>query len=209
MNPFDDPAAAAHYEDWYDGPGSRADALEKRLLRKLLLPSVMTILEVGSGSGHFTRWFRDLGYLAVGVDSSKAMLAEANRRNGTTYIEGDGLSLPFADRSFDVVALITTLEFVSDPARALMESGRVARQGLLLGVLNRHSILTWRYRRSGKPLWRSARFFTAGELSRLVRVALGDRVRSVRWRTTFWPWPCNRDCILPWGGFIGMSVTIG
>jgi trans-aconitate methyltransferase len=83
VNPYDDPAAAAHYEDWYDGPGSRTDALEKRLLRKLLLPSVTTILDVGSGSGHSTRWFRGSGYLVVGADSSKAMLAEANRRTYT------------------------------------------------------------------------------------------------------------------------------
>lgn len=205
MNPFDDPAAAAHYEDWYEGPGSRADALEKRLLRKLL-PSAKTVLEVGSGTGHFTRWFRDLGYSVMGLDSSEAMLAEANRRNGVAYMKGDALSLPFVDRTFDVVALITTLEFVSDAAQALTEAGRVARQALLLGVLNRHSLLTWRYRRSGKPLWTAARFFTPRELARLVRASLGDRVGSVRWRTTLWPF--GSDCALPWGGFIGMAVHL-
>lgn len=208
MNPFDDPATAARYEDWYVGPGSRADALEKRLLRKLLPPSAGTILEVGSGSGHFTRWFRDLGNTVVGVDQSAAMLSEANRRNGVAYIKGDALALPFADRTFDVVALITTLEFVTDPRQALTEAGRVARQGLLLGVLNRHSLLTWRYRRSGKPLWKTARFFTVGELGRLVRASLGERVRSVCWRTTLWPIEIPIGVPLPWGGFIGMMVSL-
>jgi ubiquinone/menaquinone biosynthesis C-methylase UbiE len=129
-----------------------AIALEKHLLRKLLLPTAKTILEIGSGTGHFTRWFRELGKTAVGIDRSAAMLAEANRRNGVAYVKGDAVVLPFADRTFDVVALITSLEFVCDPRQVLAEAGRVARQGLLLGVLNRHSILTWGYRRSGKPL---------------------------------------------------------
>jgi hypothetical protein len=52
MNPFDESSVAERYEDWYVGPGRRADALEKRLLRKLLLPSAKTILEVGSGEGN-------------------------------------------------------------------------------------------------------------------------------------------------------------
>lgn len=206
MNPFDDPALAVQFEDWYSGPGSRADMLEKGLLRKLLIPSVKTILEVGSGTGHFTRWFRELGLFAVGIDPSVAMLAEASRRNGVTYIQADAVSLPFADRTFDTVAIITTLEFVSDSAQALKEAGRVARQEVLLGVLNRHSILTWRYRRSGKPLWKSARFFTPSELSGLVRSSLGKRVQSLRWRTTLGTF--GRDCVLPWGGFIGMAVQV-
>jgi len=206
VNPFDDPALAARYEDWYSGPGSRADALEKELLRKLLIPSVKTILEVGSGTGHFTRWFRDIGLFAVGIDPSAAMLAEASRRNGVTYIKADAVSLPFADRTFDGVAIVTTLEFVSDPLQVLKEACRVARQELLLGVLNRHSILTWRLRRSGKPLWKAAHFFTPSELTRLVRSSLGERIKSVVWRTTLGTFGCN--CVFPWGGFIGMAVQI-
>ncbi len=208
MNPFDDPGAAAHYDEWYSGPGRRADQLEKRLLRKLLDPQVRTILEIGSGTGHFTRWFRDLGFLAVGVDRSAAMLREAGRRNGATYVRGDAGSLPFADRSFDAAAMITALEFVPDPARALAEAGRVARCGLLLGVLNRHSLMAVRHRRSGKPLWKSARFFSPGELRRLVLAAVGSRVAAIDWRTTLWPLRLPVALPLPWGGFVGMMVRL-
>jgi SAM-dependent methyltransferase len=208
VNPFDDPASAARYESWYEGSGSRAAAREEGLLRRLLLPGARSILEVGSGTGHFSRWFRDLGYMIVGLDLSVAMLAEAHRRNGVGYILGDAASLPFADRTFDVVALITTLEFVPDARQALTEAGRVARHGLLLGVLNRHSLLTWKYRRSGKPLWKSARFFTVRELTGLVRGTLRERVGSVRWRTALWPWNCDCELPLPWGAFIGMAVEL-
>ncbi|MFQ5812084.1 MAG: 4Fe-4S binding protein [Anaerolineae bacterium] len=62
-----------------------------------------------------------------------------------------------------MLALITTLEFVPDPVQALSEAIRVARHGLILGVLNRQSLLAWRRKRSGEPLWQEARFFTPVE----------------------------------------------
>ena len=57
-NPFDDSVLAGRYESWYEGPGQAADMLEKDLLRKLLsrFPDASSALEVGCGTGHFTRW---------------------------------------------------------------------------------------------------------------------------------------------------------
>ena len=209
-NPFDEPALASRYEDWYAGAGRDADVLEKDLLARLLsvLPDARSVLEVGCGTGHFTRWMAERGLEAVGVDISEPMLKEARRRGGPEYIAGDALSLPAADRSYDVTALITTLEFLPDPACALVEAVRVARQGVLLGVLNRWSSLALRYRLSGNAMWRSARFFGPWELARMVRHAAGGRVRRVLWRTTLWPISGVRDLPLPWGGFIGMVVQL-
>jgi SAM-dependent methyltransferase len=153
-NPFDDAAVASRYEGWYVGRGRRADGLEKELLEKLLgrFPAAASILEVGCGTGHFTRWFAQKGFDVVGLDVSEAMLREARRLGGpTNYLRADALSLPFADRSYDLTTMITTLEFLADPVRALAEAARVARQGLLLGVLNRWSVLALRYRLSRNP----------------------------------------------------------
>jgi SAM-dependent methyltransferase len=209
-NPFDDPVLAARYDDWYRGPGRRADILEKRLLEKLLkgFPQARTALEIGCGTGHFTRWLASKNFEVTGLDNSAAMLAEARRFNGLNYHEGDAQNLPFADRTYDLALLITTLEFVPDPFRALAEAVRVARQGLILGVLNRWSLLTLKYRSSGKPLWKAARFFGPRELTRLVRIAAGSRFRGARWRTTIWPIPWVTDLSLPWGGFIGLVAHL-
>ena len=165
-NPFEDEALVRGYEDWYEGRGRRADLLEKRLLTHLLsdFPEAKTVLEVGCGSGHFTRWFAEQGFHVVGLDNSEAMLAEARKRNGVSYVAGDALALPFDDRSFDVVVFITTLEFVADPERALSETARVASKGLLLGVLNRYSLLAVKRKVSAKPPWREAQFFSPGQL---------------------------------------------
>lgn len=209
-NPFDDAALAGGYEEWYASEGRHADELEKELLGKMLgmFPGARSVLDVGCGTGHFTRWMAEQGLNAVGLDSSEAMLNEARPRGGPAYLRGDAHSLPMADRSYDLTALITTLEFLPDPGRALAEAVRVARRGLLLGVLNRRSVVTLRYRLSGNPLWRSARFFGPLELARLVRRVARRRVKAVNWRTTLWPVPGVHDLPLPWGGFIGMAVEL-
>lgn len=206
VNPFDNPAVVDGYEAWYETAGRRADRQEKALLRWLLsrFPGAKTILEVGCGSGHFTRWFGTQRVQAVGLDASALMLAEARRLDGLPYVRGDALALPFPDRGFDIVALITALEFVPDPALALAEALRVARSGLILGVLNRHSLLGRQLKRAGGPVWEAARFFSPAELSQAVRLASKETL-AVDWRTTLWPLGPGM-LPLPWGGFIGMAV---
>lgn len=209
-NPFDNPAVANGYEHWYARKGRRADRAEKRLLGRFLtvLPQAKTILEVGCGTGHFTRWLAERGFRVVGLDLSPVMLAQAERYNGLRYVQGDALALPFDDCSFDIVALITTLEFVADPRRALNEAVRVARNGLLLGVLNRCSLLALRRRASVRSPWDVARLFSPRELAGLVRDCAGARRPQVHWRTTLWPLPGLGGLGLPWGGFIGMLVQL-
>ena len=96
LNPFENPAIVEGYEACYETTGRRADRLEKALLQKLLdgFPAVHTLLEVGCGTGHFTRWFQERGLQAVGLDRSTLMLAEAVRLGRLQCVHGDALSLP-------------------------------------------------------------------------------------------------------------------
>jgi SAM-dependent methyltransferase len=209
VNPFTDSATVAGYEAWYETIGRRADRLETALLGCLQadFPQARSVLEVGCGTGHFTRWFDEQGLQTAGLDLSPAMLAEAVRLDSPPCIQGDGLTLPFGTGAFDLVALITTLEFVADPAQALVEAMRVARSGLILGVLNRQSLLAWRLKRSGKSLWQMAHLFTPADLAHLARCAVSGKPVKIAWRTTLWPlWP--EALPLPWGGFIGMAVHL-
>jgi ubiquinone/menaquinone biosynthesis C-methylase UbiE len=158
VNPFANSDMASGYEAWYETTGRRADSLEKALLKRLLgrFPQTGALLEVGCGTGHFTRWFEEQGLQTRGLDRSLPMLAEAIRLDSPPCVHGDALALPFSSGAFDLVALIATLEFLADPIEALAEALRVARQGLLLGVLNRRSLLGWRLKREGGPLWDAA-----------------------------------------------------
>ena len=209
VNPFANSSAPLGYEAWYETTGCRADRLERALLRQMLarFPQASSLLEVGCGTGHFTRWFRELGLQTAGLDRSLPMLAEAIHLGNLRCVHSDALALPFSTSAFDLVALITTLEFVADPVQALGEALRVCRQGLLLGVLNRQSLLGWQLTKKGGPIWDAARFFTPAELTHLVRRAATGRRIEVVWRTTLWPgYPGAMP--LPWGGFIGMAVVL-
>ncbi|MGI6377407.1 MAG: class I SAM-dependent methyltransferase [Anaerolineae bacterium] len=212
---IDDPFApgAPYYEAWYDTPaGSRADALEKGLLSHLLhlaFADAASALEIGCGTGHFARWLEQQGLSVVGLDRSAAMLAEGRPESKVPLLQGDAHQLPFADHAFDVVVLITTLEFVADPVHVLCEALRVARQGVLLGVLNRYSLLGLQRRlaeRSQRTVYSAARFYGVSELRRLVGLAVGARAQ-VTWRTTLFPRLCPwHEAPLPGGGLIGMAV---
>jgi len=210
-----DESVARDYEAWYEqGFGRRAVRQEEALLHQQLqrFPGASSLLEVGCGTGHFTRWFAKQGLHVTGLDASPAMLEQAHLRNGTNYLPGDALALPFENQRFDLVALITTLEFVPDPVQALREALRVARQGLLLGVLNRHSLLEsvrllWRQRPEG--IVAQAHRFSVTDLTQRVRQAAGTRSVIITWRTTVFPgrFPPGTTR-LPWGEYLGMSVEL-
>ncbi len=72
---------AKEYEAYYETKYKRADLLEKRLLTKLLgqFKDVKNLLEVGCGTGHFTRWIDSTGIESYGVDTSSPMLKEAKK----------------------------------------------------------------------------------------------------------------------------------
>jgi ubiquinone/menaquinone biosynthesis C-methylase UbiE len=211
-----DESVARDYEAWYEqGFGSFAVRQEEALLYQQLqrFPGATSLLEVGCGTGHFTRWFARLGFHVIGLDASPAMLEQARLRNGTSYLQGDARALPFENQCFDLIALITTLEFVTDPVQALREAMRVARQGLLLGVLNRHSLLEYmRLLRGQRPagVLAQAHRFSVKELKRRVRQAAGKRSLMTTWRTTIFPGRLPLGATwLPWGEYLGMSVHLG
>lgn len=207
-SPFTNPEIAASYETWYETIGLRAVNQEKALLKRLLarFPNARTIIEPGCGTGYFTRWLGAQGLQAVGLDLSAAMLQEAKKKRGGVYLQGNALKLPFQERAFDLVFLVTTLEFLPDPILALVEAQRIARQGLILGVLNADSRLGRQYKQIGGPFWEAARFFTPLEFERVIFEIAGEKAR-IFWRTTLWPvWPGALP--LSKGGFIGMAVEL-
>ncbi|MBN1247550.1 MAG: class I SAM-dependent methyltransferase [Anaerolineae bacterium] len=206
-----DEGVASHYEAWYETPaGQRADALEKAALRRLLwrFPDAHSVLEVGAGTGHFTRWLCNEGLVAVGLDLSGAMLQHARELDGVTWVQGDAGRLPFAQDAFDLVAFITTLEFLPCARRALFEALRLARQGLLLGVLNRCSPLGVKRRVTGffqSSVYDAAHFYSVTELKRLVWSLAGEKGQVV-WETTLRPAWVPHEA---WGGFIAMALVYG
>jgi ubiquinone/menaquinone biosynthesis C-methylase UbiE len=207
-NPFTEPSLVETYEDWYSTQGKRADHLEKELLQWLInhFEDPISILEVGCGTGHFARWFESIGLRSIGLDLSLVMLREAQRYGLRSIVQGDATLLPFEDDTFDLVTMITTIEFIQQPLKALHDATRVAKKGIFLGVINRESWIGRQYRRQGGLPWQSARFFSPEELIRMLKT-IKDPASEPFWRTTLWrftPWALP----LRWGGFIGMGIKL-
>lgn len=158
------------YDSWYYTPRGRWIARrEFSLLMRLLRPHAgCTLLDVGSGTGYFSRRFAANGLHVTGLDAAPAMLEFARKQGGdVSYVPGDAAVLPFEDGSFDYCTAITSLCFVAEPARALAEMWRVCRRGLALGLLNRHSLLYLLKRKRGG--YRDARWDTQAEVSSWYR----------------------------------------
>jgi SAM-dependent methyltransferase len=208
---------AAGYEAWYATPrGRRADLAERALLARLLAPftGAQSVLEVGCGTGHFTRWLAGRLPHVVGLDRAPAMLAEG-RRHGLRLrlVQGDAHHLPVRSRAVDLVLFALTLEFVDDPAVALAEAVRVSRRGVLVVALNRWSLGGWSRRcgpDAGRPLLGQARDFSLSILRTLTVASAGPRLRRIQWASTLFPLDRGGlNARLPLGDVIGMAAELG
>ena len=219
-----DEKIAESYDHWAETPqGRTAYSLEGELLLKLGgLAEGHRILEVGCGTGAHLEVFLREGLNVVGVDISPHMLRVARQRLGdrARLCLGDAEKLPFKEGSFDCVALITTLEFIPHPDKAVREALRVSKGKVLMGILNKYSFLGIKRRLKGmfRPsIFNRARFYCLWELKRLVTKSVPEAivdwvsvlVLPMSWQQ-YWPrlerWLSFRKN--PLGAFLGMKVVI-
>ena len=180
---FDFGPMARKYDRWYDTPAGQAhDRVQKDDVRRLFRPASagQTLLDVGCGTGHWSAFFAELGYTVTGIDVAPAMIEVARSTvPGCTFQVADMYDLPFDDGTFDVVAVMATLEFLPDQAAAIRVMARCARKHgqLLLGTLNRLAPLNQHRIAKGKPPYSAAHLLSPNELRSLL-APLG-RVRMV------------------------------
>jgi ubiquinone/menaquinone biosynthesis C-methylase UbiE len=181
---------AREYDDWYLGTGRFAErdrpgwAEELDRLRSALeaLPPVRT-LDVACGTGFLTR---HLPGEIVGLDQSATMLEEAKRQApAASYVQGDALELPFADRSFDRVFtghFYGHLEH-DERERFLREARRIAPELVVVDASTEHSPVDeeWQERilNDGSRWEVYKRYFTAEGLA--DELGGGQTVFAGRW----------------------------
>jgi SAM-dependent methyltransferase len=207
---------ADRYDSWYaTAQGLRASREETRLLAWLLdpCPQARTVLDVGSGTGHFIPWLAERGLRPIGLDRAPAMLACLRRRlPGCPLLLADAHALPLRDRAVDLVLFVTTIEFLDDPRRALVEAVRVARVGVLALALNRWSLggLSRRVGPASRDAWlRHARDLSPHQARTLLARAAGSRLAGLRSRTTLLPAFMGRGPTrLPCGDVVGVAAML-
>jgi SAM-dependent methyltransferase len=188
------------YDAWYRGSrGAWISDTEVRLLANALEPLARErLLDVGCGTGHFTRLFAaHTGASLVGLDPDLAWLRFALERAGPNegYIAGRAERLPFGDRSFDRTIAVTSLCFIRAEREALREIIRVTRKRVALGLLNRHSLLyLQKGRHGGSGGYRGAHWHTPGAARTLFD---GMPVRNIAIRS---------GVLVPTGGWLARRI---
>ncbi len=108
---------------------------------------ITSVLDVGTGSGIFAEGFAEKVATVAGIDAnpemikvSKELVPKAN------FLEATAESIPFADKSFDLVFLGLVLHEADDPEQALSEGRRCAKHSVV--------VLEWPYKQEemGPPL---------------------------------------------------------
>ncbi|MBL0699641.1 MAG: methyltransferase domain-containing protein [Desulfosarcina sp.] len=213
---------AASYDKWLQKPANKlAFSLETNLMINMLKPEQgRMVLDIGCGTGAGLLEYLEMGLQVTGIDPSPYMLdiAASKVKNRADLHRGFAERLPFDDNSFHYASLITTLEFVEDPGKALEEAFRVTKDRVFIGVLNRYALKSFQRRVKGiftSTIFNHAQFFSIWELKQIIKMILGDIPLS--WGTVCqFPFSSYRFVSMlernriiqkcPFGTFVGMMV---
>jgi SAM-dependent methyltransferase len=141
------------------------------VVRALALGPGRRVLDVGAGTGKFSRVAAATGAEVVAVDPAAAMIRVAVGVPGLLPLRAVAELLPFRDGSFDAASAASAFHWF-EGARALRELHRLLRPGGRLALL-------WNLRDDGVP-W-------VARLSAIVNRGEGSapRYRAGNWRAAF------------------------
>ena len=162
------------------------------------LPNAGPVLDLGSGTGHFSAQLER----ERGLDVVTADVSDMHVVGRPPVLIGDG-TLPFEDGMFSAALLLFMLAYPNDPARVLTEAARVTRGPIILVQTLHSTRFGYAWLRVREFLWtvvafhvskligyvprhakfsmNTRRFYTVETLQRDVTAA-GLRIRSQRER---------------------------
>ena len=132
------------YKNFWDRNAGRYDCFmqkDRRVYEKmyeLIRPVVKdkTVLDLATGTGLIAKNIVNAAVHIEATDASSEMITEAKRNNHSVklyFSVQDMFSLPYADKSFDVVIVSNALHIVALPEKALTEIRRVLKDdGMLI-----------------------------------------------------------------------------
>ena len=156
------PAALPEDAHWWFH--TRTEAIHGSLAA--LAPAAGLVLDVGGGAGNMVHHLSRYGSV-IGVDNAWKPLQIARGR-GYTSIPAEAGSLPFADDSFRLVALLDLIEHCENDMPVLEEAVRVCSPGGLLVITTPAFPWLWSH---NDVLNRHHRRYTAGQLRALLQGA--------------------------------------
>lgn len=125
-----------HRMTLYDTIGqgyARTRAADPRITAQLLalldLPAGSTVLDVGAGTGKYSRALAEHGYTMMALEPSEVMQAQAVAHAGVTFVRGSAEAIPLPDASAHGAIVVLALHHFTDRAAAFREMLRVVGEG--------------------------------------------------------------------------------
>ena len=166
--PFND--HVHEYEEWFEKYPFVFES-EVKALKQLLPRDVkMRGLEIGVGTGRFSK---ALG-IREGIEPAANMRALALKR-GIDVIAGEADHLPYYDMTFDFVIMVSCISYFEDLHTAFTEARRVLKTGgaIIIGFVERDSLIgkLYQQRKPKSVFYKDAKLYTTktviSELNRL------------------------------------------
>jgi len=145
VDPADAWGSQANASSYERGRPSYPPAALAWLAEKLGLRTGVVVLDLGAGTGKFTRLLANTGADVIAVEPQDAMRAELARSlPGVPVKAGTAEAIPLPDHSVDAVCAATAFHWF-DHSRAMHEIARVVRLGGKLGLvwMERDETVPW------------------------------------------------------------------
>ena len=94
----------------------------------------MTLLDVGCGTGWFSKRASELGSVVFSLDMGMGLIKQVRLKCESYGVVGSALKLPIKSNSVDIVVCSEVIEHVSDPTNAINELCRVIKPGGTLAL---------------------------------------------------------------------------
>ena len=142
--------------------------VKDNLLKIVGQPQGLLILDIGCGTGHFSRSLAEANRL-VGVDISFEMASFA-RRKGLATVQSTGKKLPFAAETFALVIANNVIQSFTEGGPFVAEAARILRPGgrLILSATNGRNLALTVLRRFERKKHEHLGVYSAAALRRLL-----------------------------------------
>jgi ubiquinone/menaquinone biosynthesis C-methylase UbiE len=178
------------YEERYRYPfGSFFYGSELLIILEIAKFDGKVILDIGTGTGRFIHYIKDIAKEVVGIDVSKNMVRIATTKNRTlpnvNFIIMSGNKLGFRNCVFDNVVCIGTFEYVSDFSEYFKEVNRVLKKGgdFVFTCHNSNCLLALLDRI--KKMTNESSHISRHSVKHIIKEALEHNFRFIDYRSTF------------------------
>jgi len=125
---------ATHYDqigNTYNNTRAAEPRIVDKLIALLSLPEGAKLIDIGAGTGNYSRALAERGFRVDALEPSPIMREQAHQHENLNWIAGTAEDIPFPDNSFDGAVMTLCIHHFRDWQQGLKEALRVCGGGPL------------------------------------------------------------------------------